>query len=67
MYSFIRPPSTGFRRIRSLSTSIMVARGASRSSLGTLSFFSPRFHVLFFRCRLSNGSQASVTLTRRRR
>lgn len=36
MYSLIWTPSTGFRRIRSLSTSIMVARGASRSSLGTL-------------------------------
>jgi hypothetical protein len=34
VYSLIRPPGTGFRRIRSLSTSIMVARGASRSSLG---------------------------------
>ena len=34
VYSFIRPPSTGFRRILSLSTSVMVARGASRSSPG---------------------------------
>ena len=36
VYSLIRPPSTGFRRILSLSTSIMVAREASRSAPGTL-------------------------------
>ena len=33
-YSLIRPPRTGFRRIPSLSTSVIVARGAPGSSSG---------------------------------
>ncbi len=35
VYSLIRPPRIGFRQIRSLSMSVMVARGASGSSSGT--------------------------------
>jgi len=35
VYSLISPPRTGFRRIRSPSTSVMVSRGASGSSSGT--------------------------------
>ena len=35
VYSLIRPPRTGFRRICRLSTSVTVARGASGSSSGT--------------------------------
>jgi hypothetical protein len=33
-YSLIRPPRTGFRRIPSLSTSVIVAQGAPGSSSG---------------------------------